>query len=410
MLVWAAGLAVIGAYAYSVASGRLTHGFVAYYAAARALAAGRVGAWVYDEPVFMPYLQDLTGTTVLDIFGPNPPSMSLLLLPIASLDPMSARAVWLIASLAAWAWASAALVRRLPTRAAATATVAVALMLLGPPVFANIRNAQAYLLVAAAQIAAALCLLNRRDIAAGTLLGTAIATKTSGLPMLFVIAAARRWRAATAVVATCAALAAVTLATGGLEAWLRYPAYVLEFVRQPRAAVTAYQTTSSLFRRICVADQTWNPGAAASCPAVAWTMPWILVAGALLVTLRAAVRSPAPLWLAAGACLSLLALPVAEDHQFVLLALPLMLLVESRLASGGDRSSAWGLFVFGVLYAVPLDDTAHRFVSGWGVLLAYPRLYATWLLWLLVIREMKRPRSVEERFTRPRQTHARASS
>ena len=86
-----------GGYAYSVAAGRLTHGFVAYYAAARALAAGRMGAWVYDEALFMRYLQDLTGTTVLDIFGPNPPSMSLLLLPLAGLDPVSARAVWLIA-------------------------------------------------------------------------------------------------------------------------------------------------------------------------------------------------------------------------------------------------------------------------------------------------------------------------
>ena len=30
---------------------------------------------------------------------------------------------------------------------------------------------------------------------------------------------------------------------------------------------------------------------------------------------------------------------------------------------------------------VPLELTAERFTVGWWALLAYPRLYAAWLLW-----------------------------
>jgi hypothetical protein len=90
--VWGAGLAVLCAHAYTVATGRLTNGFSAYYAAARALTAGQLGAWVYDDALFTRYVQDITSTPVLEIFGPNTPSMSLLLVPLAGVSPGHARA------------------------------------------------------------------------------------------------------------------------------------------------------------------------------------------------------------------------------------------------------------------------------------------------------------------------------
>ena len=42
------------------------------------------------------------------------------------------------------------------------------------------------------------------------------------------------------------------------------------------------------------------------------------------------------------------------------------------------------------LLVVPLEWTAERFTVGWWALLAYPRLYAAWLLWLLSLRELRR--------------------
>jgi hypothetical protein len=388
--VWGAGVAVLCGYACTVAAGRLTHGFSAYYAAARALATGRLGAWAYDETLFTRYVQDITGTSVLEIFGPNTPSMSLLLVPLAWMSPGRARAVWLLLSLAAWASATARLVRYARARGTRRPSIAIAVMLLSPPVLANIRTGQAYLVVAAAQAAAALCLLDRRDARAGGLLGVALATKSSGLPIILLLAATARGRALIAAVVAGLACVVLTLALSGTDVWLRYPSYAWDFVRQPRATVTAYQTTSGLFRRLCIADPKWNPGAAADCAAVAWTMPVLLTAGAVLVTLGASRRAPAPLWLAAGTCLSLLVLPIAEEHQFVLLALPMMLLLAE--SAGGPQASiaGWEWTVFGLLLTVPLHYTADRFGSGWAILLAYPRLYATWWLWWLAVRQIAR--------------------
>jgi hypothetical protein len=104
-------------------------------------------------------------------------------------------------------------------------------------------------------------------------------------------------------------------------------------------------------------------------------------------------------------------LPIAEDHQFVMLALPMMLLVESRRRSvpRPDRFFVWGFAAFGVMLVVPLDYTAHRFESGWAVVLAYPRLYATWGLWAMVIREIRRQSSDGNNLSLPPETRAHAS-
>ena len=44
------------------------------------------------------------------------------------------------------------------------------------------------------------------------------------------------------------------------------------------------------------------------------------------------------------------------------------------------------LAIVAFLLIVPLEITAERFTSGWWILLAYPRLYAAWLLWAASVR------------------------
>jgi hypothetical protein len=90
-------------------------------------------------------------------------------------------------------------------------------------------------------------------------------------------------------------------------------------------------------------------------------------------------RTAQRLALAAGICLSLLATPIAEDHQFVLLAIPIFV-----LASDAPELRVW-LVLAVLLLWVPSAWTWERFTAGWWALLAYPRLYATWGLSALTI-------------------------
>jgi hypothetical protein len=97
----------------------------------------------------------------------------------------------------------------------------------------------------------------------------------------------------------------------------------------------------------------------------------------MILAIRAARMEP---WLAAAAVLSVVTLPAVAEPHFVLMAIPLALL----------RLSLTDTVMVGALLIVPLEWTAERFTTGWWALLAYPRLYAAWLLWAFAVRELRR--------------------
>lgn len=384
------GLAALVGYASTVATGPLTHGFAAYLTAARALRGGLLGAWVYEEPRFVDFVQRSLGTGVTDIFGPNAPAMALLLWPLAAWPSAVARGVWLGASIAAWGWTVRA--RWTASTAASSLRVtwlAVALLLM-PAAWANLRTAQAYLVVAALLAATSWCLLTRRESAAGALAGAALVTKTAGLALLPALALRGRWRTLLAIAVMYAAGIAATSGGEGLAAWRRYPSYVFAFAADPRTTVAAYQSTTGLVRHLCVADARWNPSPAAACASVAWLVPLALLGAALLVTVRLARRADVDprWWLAAALTLSVLLVPAAEEHHFVQLAAPALL----AAAAQGEARPWWPWLVFVALLVVPLAVAPEDVRGGWGAALAYPRLAAAWWLWGLVIVEARAAR------------------
>jgi hypothetical protein len=386
-------------YVWCCAARRTTHGFIAYYAASRLLVTGQLDPRVYDDAWFSHYVQNLTNTGVLEVFGPNPPTMALLAVPFEFLGPSAARTLWLVSSLACFAVASLSLLSFCDRRGQPVPAIVVLLMLLSPAVFANLRTGQAYLFVFCVLSAAAICLAQGRDALGGALVGLALVLKASGVPLLILLVARRRVRSVISAALVSAAGSLLVTPWIGEGTWLRYPSYVWEFLQRPSTAVTAYQTTRSLARHLCIGDPVWNPMPAADCAPVAYAAPGLVIAGALLVTLAASSRCRAELWVAAGVCLSVLVLPVAEEHHFVLLGVPMVFVFQRGSQSATSLDTGWWrLIVFGALLLVPLDYTTHVLTTGWSALGAYPRLYAAWLLWGFAIATMLRSRgSVADR-------------
>ena len=380
VLAWGMAIAILGAFAiYSATS--ITHGFVAYYAAARLLRDGVLGPAAFDDRWFGAYVQQLTGSNIREIFTPNPPTMALMAWPLAPLDHATARAIWLIVSVAAFAAAVYALARNREQRDGMVPIPQLLLALLAPAVFANIRVGQGYLIVFALFAAAVLALSHRRDTRGGAALGLVLGLKLSGTAMLLVLAAQRRWRAIAVAAAMAMALVAVVTPFIDASMWWQHPDTVRAFVQRPSGSVTAYQTTLSLFRRLCAIDPIWNPAPAASCEAIAFAMPYTLLAVAVGITTVAVYRSQDPrLAAVAGTVLSLLILPASAEVHFVLLGIPLLLM----------PLRPWQLAIIAAFLIVPLEVTAERFTSGWQVLLAYPRLYASWALWAVCVKELLR--------------------
>ena len=357
----------------------ITHGFVSYYTASRLLVGGELGPLAYDDRWFGEVVQRLTASNVREIFSPNPPTMALMALPLAGLNASSARTVWLFASLVAFLAGVAALVRYQATRNRDLAVPLLLLMLLSPAVFTNLRIGQAYLIVFALFAAMAVFLLRGRVREAGICLGVLLALKMSGIAVALILIARRRWVPLAWAAGAAAGLALAMTPFIDPSMWWVFPSEVQAFVARPAGSVTAYQTTLSLVRRLCVADPQWNPSPAANCAPIAFFVPAAIVAAATITTVLMARRADKDDgWIAAAAALAVLSLPAAAESHFVLMAIPLALV----------RLNAVELSVIAALLIVPLEVTAERFTAGWWSLLAYPRLYAAWLLWAASIRSM----------------------
>lgn len=380
-IAWSFAALVLAAFTiYSARS--ITHGFVSYYAASKLLVAGELGPQAYDDRWFGAYVQDATQSSVREIFIPNPPTMALMATPVAWLDAPTARVAWLASSLLAFLAAVWALLQWSARNGRHIPAPVILLVLLAPPVFTNLRIGQGYLLVFALFAGAVILLARGRDGAGGALLGALLALKTSGVALAVLLAARRRWRALAAAAVASVLLAVAITPFIDPAMWMVYPDHVRAYVNRPASSVTAYQTTLSLFRRLCIADPTWNPSPAAGCTSIAFIVPMLLTGAATLLTAIIAMRSPRPEpWLAAAAALSVLTLPAVAEPHFVLLGIPLLLLKLRPLE----------LALVATLLIIPLEITAERFTAGWSVLLAYPRLYAAWLLWAASIREMIAP-------------------
>jgi hypothetical protein len=169
-----------------------------------------------------------------------------------------------------------------------------------------------------------------------------------------------------------------TIPVVGFEAWVAWPSIARAFVARPSTSVTAYQTTTGFLRHLCVADAV-NPSPIGECGTAAAMLPLLTTVAAIAMTLWKVPRTARRLPIAAGICLSLLATPIAEDHQFVLLAIPIFI-----LAADAPELRAW-LVAAVLLLSLPGSWTWERFTSGWWALLAYPRLFATWALWALTM-------------------------
>jgi hypothetical protein len=379
-LAWAFAAIALAAFTiYSAAS--MTHGFVSYYAAAKLLWAGDLGPSAYDDRWFGSVVQALTQSSVREIFIPNPPTMALMALPLVALDAASARTVWLFASLIAFLGAAWALMQWSSERRPITVALVI-LTMLAPAVFTNLRIGQGYLFVFALFVGAVICLDRDRDVAGGALLGALLALKTSGVALVAMLAARRRWRALASAALVASGFAVAITPFIDPQMWLEYPGHVRAYVERPASSVPAYQTTLSLFRRLCVADPVWNPSPAIGCEPIAFIVPTLLIAAAVVVTALAVVRSQrSPAWLAAAAALSVLTLPAVAEPHFVLMAIPLAV----------ARMKPLEFAAVAALLIVPLEITGERFTSGWLVLLAYPRLYAAWLLWAACVKDLLKP-------------------
>jgi hypothetical protein len=383
---------------------RSNAGFAVYYTAARLLAYEPAAlARVYDDAWFVAKLNQVAMPGIYDIFFYNPPTLSLILLPLAALGPNAARLAWTLLGLPLLAGALALLARGLglPARWGLWALPAV---LLYAPVTENIRAGQAYLLLLFLLCTAFWALAatgdrrlkpsveRRAAMVAGLALGLMLVLKTAGAWLWPLLLVAGRWRALAWAALVAGGLALVSLPLVGLATWRTYLALLPGAAGDPKRTVTAYQTLTSLFGHLLDYDARWNPAPLADAPWAAGVLTLAATLGALVLTARWVTLLPLSgpgsegrgvwaLGLALAMALVVTNTPFAEGYHYVL-TLPSLLIAAwwAWRARAGPGALA-ALALAALLLGAPLPYKSAWLQAGWLALLAYPRVYGAYLLW-----------------------------
>ena len=126
---------------------RPAHGFVSHYTASRLVVSGVGVAQFYDDNWFKARVSEHE-PTVIDLYGANLPTMSLLMLPLTVFDYHQARVVWTVGSVVLLMATLAALMWQLKLTANWTAAFAC-YVLLYQPLYEHLFHGQMYILALA---------------------------------------------------------------------------------------------------------------------------------------------------------------------------------------------------------------------------------------------------------------------
>ena len=383
---WAPLLAVMSIFIFIActwlpASNKMTQGFAAYYASSRLILDHRGGVLLYDDSAFQAEVESLTEGRAGDIYWANPPTTTLLFLPLAKLSIGRARYVWMVLSLIALLLAMSMLgfaIFKLPFQTKAF-YIASSLLFLSAPLAENFRFGQAYVVILAFYALALFALCSHRDWWAGLWLGLVLVLKGSGIPLLVLLLFRGKWRVVMSALLTSATLALFSLPWIGPAAWRIYLFDVVpRFLVDPVIAVTAYQTMPGFTQHMFTYHDIWNPG-----PLVIWPLfakisslltGFMFMGTAALHSRRAVLE-----WtFCVGLLLSVILVPAAEQYHYVLLFPAFLLAVHAPAVPKVP------LYISAALIAWPLDYMTKTLASGWWALVAYPRLYGAIILFIIL--------------------------
>jgi hypothetical protein len=379
--------------------------FSVYYTSSRLALQGEADAricteWFYEQQRRLGF-----GDRADAFCGFGPPTMALVMTPVAGLRPNVARAIWvgldfgLIAAICATAWQ---LLKRQgalsPRTSALFIPFAVILAVTFSPIRAEISAGQIHLLLALLYALWLYGFAARNDRLCGVALAALTLVKLAGLPLWIFMILCKRWRAIAWSTALVAIALMVALPFFTLEFWRADLQQMLAIPSQPEFAAPAYQTLLSMLRQAFQYDPQWAPRPLLDAPG----LPTFLVAAfAILLISATLVAHRKDLGLSAAMamlCLIVPLQPAGEQYHYAQLFIVFLVLIASRQPHEWKTTA---LVVFGatlVLFALPsyFLRTA-EFIGMPAALLAYPRLYGALALWGLLTFQSARSASPGER-------------
>jgi Glycosyltransferase family 87 len=363
--------------------------FPGYFISARIVIDGQDTQRLYDDDWFREQIRryGLESQKNPGKFAPFPPPTALLLVPLASFEPLTALRIVTVVSVLCLICSTFLLAQIL-----AWHPVDSALFILssGYAIINGLRFGQPYILISTACILGYLLYLKGRPWLSGLCLGLFAPIKY--FPMLFLACFALRkeWRV---VLGGVVAISGVALVSIGVLGWQLHQIFLLQIFGNHLAGhlslqaqgvplSASYQSFDTLFNRLFVFDPLHNPQPLLSAPLLR-TVSLVTTKGAIalaaVATLVRLARGGTSSAIAPSmgilAILLLLIAPATASYMCVLLWLPIALLINYLWV---NRARRLAYFIFGAYTLIGFIPSryTHPFEGRGGLtVLAYPRLF-----------------------------------
>ena len=363
--------------------------FAGYYTAAKLVATGDSVASMYDDQWFIGRLGQFGILDRKMVFYVNPPPVSLLMTPLAGLDPEIAKGLWIGINLGIVLLVIYLLNThlRIPSRTGLNEVI-LALVVCSVPFLRNIQRGQIYLLMLLLIVLMWKGYDSRRPWLTGVSLAFLLLFKYFGWMFILLLLTEKRWKELGWTGVTFITCTGICIRLLGVDMYIRHVERLLTSLRAFDVASTGLPSLPALFGGLFVAHPSWNTMPVADSPLLASALIFVSLILLLALTLRTHRRIAAehrPFGFLSILVLSVLFTPLAADHHYILLALPLFFAVMwmERISFVSGYFLLLGVTMYlllGLLPNLPIDH-----FSGWFKLFAFGRVYGALLLWFLLI-------------------------
>jgi hypothetical protein len=385
--------------------------FSGYFISAKIVVDGQDTQRLYDDDWFREQIRryGLESAKNPGKFAPFPPPTALLLVPLTRFEPLTALrivtavsvlslicSIFLLAGTLAWNPLDSALF----------------ILSSGFAIISGVRFGQPYILISMFCILGYYLYLARRPWLAGICFGLFVPIKYFPVIILAYFAFRKEWKV---VMGGAVAIAGVGLVSMAVLGWKVHEIFLLSVFANhltgrlslhdhtvPFTAV--YQSFDTLFDRLFVFDAVQNPQPLLAAP-VLRTFGLITVKGSILLVAAATLiklarvepaRAAAPSIGLLGIVLFLIA-PATATYTCALLWLPIALLINYFLANGARTPAYFILGAYALMGFIPYQY-AYPFEGHGGLsLLAYPRLFLLFAMFVGCVYFIAHPRPSGQR-------------
>ena len=365
----------------------LTHGFASYYTSARMLTDGSDMTAAYDTTYYFAKMQSYGFGNVKDLS--NLPTGSFIMLPLAGLEPVTAKILWNILGII-FMFISILLLFRsfdIPFNSL-PGLLLLLITLLFYPFYYNIVYGQAYALLLFFASVSVFGFRKNNALLTAFPLALIIILKGYGFYPLAALLFMKKPKVFFQTIGLTTAIFLLTLPLFGLSAWQMYYAKFYSVVAYgEHSSNVAYQTLGSLLGHIFSYNSTVNTNALLSIPKIyVYYFTQITGLSVLFFLSRRFTRDNYLVFFVLSFALNVVFSPAAEDYHS-LFYLPLIIMTGSVLFKEINFKSPV-VYIFTASLLLLLLPLPFRQLQDSGFplyILAYPRLYGAVIISFLVL-------------------------